>query len=50
MKDYSLGRGRKKIVNKFTYGNGLLIVGLVCGLMIGMIALWILGYLNFEMH
>ena len=43
MKKFSLGKGRKKEVKKFTARNGLWIILIVAGGMIIMLVLWLLG-------
>lgn len=51
MQTYSPGRkGRRKIVNQFTVREGLLIVALITGALVGLMALWILGYVHFDAH
>lgn len=50
MGTYSLDRGRKKAVRRFTTREGLWIVGISSAALIGIIVLWLLGILNFEAH
>ena len=49
MKGYSPGRGRKKAVAKFTLRQGMWMVGVVTIAMIGVLLLWLLGYLRFDL-
>jgi hypothetical protein len=44
MKTFSLGKGRKKAVKKFTTRNGFWIILIAAGGMIIMLALWLLGF------
>jgi hypothetical protein len=48
MKTFSLGKGRKKAVEKFTTRNGLWIMLIVAGGMIIMLALWLLGFFRVD--
>jgi hypothetical protein len=48
MKTYSLGKGRKKAVKKFTMRNGLWMTLVVAGGMIIMLALWLLGFFRLD--
>jgi hypothetical protein len=48
MKTFSLGKGRKKAVEKFTTRNGLWIMLIVAGGMIIMLALWLLGFFRLD--
>jgi len=43
MRSYSLGRGRKKAVKKFTIGKGLWMIALIAAGMIAMVVLWLGG-------
>jgi hypothetical protein len=49
MSNYSpLGRGRRKSVEKFSSRQGLWLVGILGLIMLGMMLLFLLGYLNVE--
>lgn len=48
MRSYSQGRGRKKVVKKFTISNGLWMMALVAAVMIAMVMLWLLGFFSFD--
>jgi hypothetical protein len=50
MKTYSLGRGRKKAVERFTTRDGLWMTGWIAAVMTGLMVLWALGYLLVDMH
>jgi hypothetical protein len=49
MRTYSPDRGRKKAVQRFTIREGFWMVAIIAATMIGMVVLWLLGILNFEM-
>jgi len=46
----SLGRGRRKAVEKFTVRQGLWLLGLVGVILMGLMLLVLFGYLNADMH
>jgi hypothetical protein len=46
----SLGRGRRKAVEKFTVRQGLWMLGLVGVILMGLMLLVLFGYLNADMH
>ena len=48
MQSYSVGKGSKKAVKKFTYRQGLFTVAWVTGAMIALMLLWYLGILRFD--
>jgi hypothetical protein len=48
MSTYSVGKGRKKAVNKFTTRDGLRMVLIIVVALVGMILLWMLGILRFD--
>jgi hypothetical protein len=48
MKARSPGRGRKKAVEKFTSRQGLLMLAMVILLSIGLVLLYVLGYLHLD--
>ena len=50
MGKYSYGKGRRKAVEKFTTCQWLQIVGVIGGILVGFVVLWMLGYLNFDAH
>jgi hypothetical protein len=45
----SMGRGGKKKVKKFEVSNGLWILGIVNAILMGIVLLWILGCVRFDM-
>ncbi len=45
---YSLNKGRRKAVAKFTNRQGLMILGGVVGFFLLLILLWLLGYLPID--
>ena len=48
MKSFSLEKGRKKAVKKFTLRNGLWMVLLITAAMIIMLLLWLTGVLHLD--
>jgi hypothetical protein len=50
MGKYSYGRGRKRAVQRFTKWQGLAILLAASGTLVGLIVLWMLGYLRFDVH
>jgi hypothetical protein len=44
----SLGKGRKKNVKKFHVSNGLWILGIANAILLGILVLWMLGYVHFN--
>lgn len=48
MRTYTTGRGRKKAVKKFTTREGLWMLGIIIAALIGVLALWLLGFLSFD--
>jgi hypothetical protein len=46
----SYGKGRRKAVEEFTTWRWLKIVGVIGGILVGFVVLWMLGYLNFDVH
>jgi len=50
MGKYSYGKGRRKAVEEFTTWRWLKIVGVIGGILVGFVVLWMLGYLNFDAH
>jgi hypothetical protein len=46
----SLGRGRRKAVEKFTVRQGVWMLGLVGVILMGLMLLVLFGYLNADMH
>jgi hypothetical protein len=46
----SYGKGRRKAVEKFTTWQWLMLVGVIVGILLGFVALWMHGYLNFDVH
>jgi hypothetical protein len=49
MNTSSMGKGRKKKVRKFKVSNGLWILGIVNAILMGIVLLWMLGYVRFDM-
>jgi hypothetical protein len=50
MGKYSYGNGRRKAVEKFTIWQWLMLVGVISGILLGFVVLWMHGYLNFDAH
>ena len=50
MNNYSPARGRKKVVEKFTIREGFWIVGILAVILMGILLLFLFGYLNADMH
>jgi hypothetical protein len=48
VRTYSLGRGRKKSVKKFTLREGLWMTRMICTAMLGMLLLCLLGLFRLE--
>jgi len=48
MKTYSLGRGRKKAVMKFTTGQGLWMALMIGAAMIGILLLFLFGFFQVD--
>jgi hypothetical protein len=48
MRAYSLGRGRKKAVRKFTIREGLWMAGIIGGAMLGMLFLFLCGFFRVD--
>ena len=48
MRNYSLGRGRKRAVKKFRICNGLWMMALIAAGMIAMLVLWLLGVFRLD--
>jgi hypothetical protein len=48
MREYSVGRGRKKRVGKFTALQGLWMAGLIGAAMFGMLLLFLLGFFHVD--
>jgi hypothetical protein len=48
MKTFSVGRGRKQAVKKFTIRNGLWMMLIVTGGMIIMFMLWLVGFFRLD--
>jgi hypothetical protein len=49
MQTYTTGRGRKKTVKKFTAREGLWMLGIILAALIGVLAMWLLGFVRFDM-
>jgi hypothetical protein len=45
----SMDKGRKKKVKEFKVGHGLWILGTVNAILMGILLLWMLGYVRFDM-
>ena len=50
MNNYSPARGRRKVVEKFTIREGLWILGILAAILMGMLLLFLFGYLNADLH
>jgi hypothetical protein len=50
MNNYSPARGRRKVVEKFTIREGLWILGILAVILMGILLLFLFGYLNADMH
>jgi hypothetical protein len=50
MHNHSPTRGRRRVVEKFTIGEGFWILGTVGVILMGIMLLFLLGYLNADMH
>jgi len=50
MGKYSYGKRRREAVGKFTTWQWLMLVGVIGGILLGFVALWMHGYLNFDVH
>lgn len=50
MGKYSCGKGNRKAVERFTTWQWLKLVGVIGGILLGFVVLWMLGYLNFDAH
>lgn len=48
MKTYSLGKGRKRAVKKFTTRQGLAMALMVGGGMLGMLLMWLFGFFHLD--
>ena len=48
MRSYSLGRGSKKAVRKFTYRQGILMTAWITGALVALMVLWYLGILRLD--
>lgn len=48
MRTYSLGRGRKKAVRKFTIRQGLSITAVIGSALAGMLILWLFGVFRLD--
>jgi len=48
MKAYSIGRGRKKAVGKFTTRQGLQMLVMIGAAMLGMALLWTFGFFHLD--
>jgi hypothetical protein len=48
MRTYSLGKGRKKAVQKFRTRDGIWMVAIVTGGMITIVLLWMIGFFRFD--
>jgi hypothetical protein len=48
MRNYSLGRGRKKAIKKFTTHEGGWMLGIISAVLVAIALLWMLGYLHFD--
>jgi hypothetical protein len=48
MKNYSLGRGRKKAVERFTIRQGLSMLAILSGGLISIFLLYMLGHLHID--
>lgn len=48
MRAYSVGRGRKKAVRKFTTHQGLSMAGMIGAAMLGMLLLWVFGVFRMD--
>ena len=46
----SYGKGRRKAAEKFTTWQWLMLVGVIGGILLGLVVLWMHGYLNFDAH
>jgi hypothetical protein len=49
MRTYTTGKGKKKAVKAFTTRQGLWMLALMVAVLLGILALWLLGFLNFDM-
>jgi hypothetical protein len=49
MWNYSLGRGRGRAVEKFTHREGLWMLGIVSVICLGILLLFLLGFLSADM-
>ena len=50
MNNYSPARGRRRVVEKFTIREGLGILGILAVVLMGIMWLFLYGYLNADMH
>ena len=50
MGKYSYGKGRRKAIEEFTTWQWLMLVGVIGGILLGFVVLWMHGYLNFDAH
>jgi hypothetical protein len=48
MRAYSVGRGKKKTVQKFTMIQGLWVSGMIGVAMLGMVLLWVFGFFRMD--
>ena len=48
MQNYSPTRGRRKVVETFTIREGFWMLGIVCVIMMGIMLLFLFGYLNVD--
>ena len=48
MRSYSLGKGKKKAVGRFTTRHGLPMLAVLTLFLFGIILLWMLGFLRFD--
>jgi hypothetical protein len=50
MNNYSPAKGKRKVVEKFRIREGLWILGILAVISMGMLLLFLFGYLNADMH
>jgi hypothetical protein len=48
MGKYSYGKGRRKVIEEFTYWQGLWILAVLSALAMGTLLLYVLGYLHLD--
>lgn len=48
MRAYSLGKGRKRAVRKFTIRHGLWITAMITATMVAILVLWLIDFFRFD--